>query len=159
MAQLAINVWQYVRKAAADWLEDKSPQMGAALAFYSVLSLAPLILISLGIAGLYDLTAARSSFLAQIESTIGPEGKKMIEGVLEHANKPKTGAAAAIIGAALLLLGASGVFGQIQTAMNTIWDVPAKASGGLWGFIEIARHWSPLVAIGRISRRDGEPQQ
>src|SRR4051794_35179998 len=114
MTQLVTGTWNCVRKAAADWLDGKAPQMGAALAFYSVLSLAPLILISLGIAGLYDLTAARSSFLAQMESTIGPEGKKMIEGMLEQANEPKTGAAAAIIGMGLLLLGASGVFGQIQ---------------------------------------------
>ena len=59
MTQLATRAWQYVRKAAADWLEDKAPQMGAALAFYSVLSLAPLILISLAVAGLYNRDAAK----------------------------------------------------------------------------------------------------
>jgi len=147
MSQLASHVWNYVRKAAADWLEDKAPQMGAALAFYSVLSLAPLILISLAVAALYDATAARTSFLTQIESTIGPEGKKMIEGMLEHAQQPKTGTAAAIIGLAMLLLSASGVFGQIQTAMNEIWDVPPKRSGGLWGFIR-SRFLSFAMVLG-----------
>jgi membrane protein len=147
MMQLATNSWNYLRKAAADWLDDKAPQMGAALAFYSVLSLAPLILISLGVAGLWDAAAARTSFLGQIESTIGPEGRKMIEGMLEHTNKPKTGAAAIIIGSAMLLLGASGVFGQIQTAMNAIWDVPPKRSGGLWGFIR-SRFLSFAMVLG-----------
>jgi membrane protein len=147
MAQAAIGVWEYVRKAAGDWLEDKAPQMGAALAFYSVLSLAPLILISLGVAGLYNADLARSSFLSQMEATIGPEGKKMIEGMLQHASGPKTGAAATMIGLALLLLGASGVFGQLQTAMNTIWDVPAKATGGVWGFFR-SRFLSFAMVLG-----------
>jgi membrane protein len=149
MTHLATSAWHYVRTAAADWLEDKAPQMGAALAFYSVLSLAPLILISLAVAGgLYNYDAARSSFVAQIGSTIGPEGKTMIEGMIEHAQRrPKIGAAAAIIGLAMLLLGASGVFGQIQTAMNAIWDVPAKATGGLWGFIR-SRFLSFAMVLG-----------
>jgi membrane protein len=147
MAGIATSAWHYVRKAASDWVDDKAPQMGAALAFYSVLSLAPLLLISLAVAGLYNAGAARSSFLAQIESTIGTEGKKMIEGVIEHAQQPKTGTAAAIIGVAMLLLGASGVFGQIQSAMNAIWDVPPKASGGMWGFFR-SRFLSFAMVLG-----------
>src|SRR3954469_21744598 len=113
MAGIATSAWHYVRKAATDWLDDKAPQMGAALAFYSVLSLAPLILISLAVAGLYDRSGAKSSFLAQIEATIGTEGKNMIQGMIDHAERqPRVGTAAAIIGLGLLLLGASGVVGQ-----------------------------------------------
>src|SRR3954447_16352034 len=148
MMQLATNSWNYLRKAAADWLDDKAPQMGAALAFYSVLSLAPLILISLAVAGLYDRSGAKASFLAQIESTIGAEGKNMIKGMIDHAERqPRVGTAAAIIGLGMLLLGASGVFGQIQTAMNAIWDVPPKARGGLWGFIR-SRFLSFAMVLG-----------
>lgn len=148
MAHLAIGAWNYVRKAAADWLEDKAPQMGAALAFYSVLSLAPLILISLAVAGLYDRSGAKTSFLTQIESTIGTEGKNMIEGMIDHAEQqPRIGTAAAIIGLGMLLLGASGVFGQIQTAMNAIWDVEPKRGGGFWGFIR-SRFLSFAMVLG-----------
>src|SRR6476469_2760104 len=110
MIQLATSAWHYVREAAANWLDDKALQMGAALAFYSVLSLAPLILISLAVAGLYVRSGARTSFLAQIESTIGTEGKNMIQGMIDHAERqPRVGTTAAIIGLGLLLLGASGV--------------------------------------------------
>jgi membrane protein len=130
------NAWQVIKTAAADWSEDKAAQMGAALAFYSVLSLAPLVVISLSIAALFvDVKMAASQFLTQMQSLVGAEGAKAIEGMLQHAQQPKTGAIAAILGVITLLLGASGVFGQLQDAMNSIWDVPPKAQAGIWNTI------------------------
>ena len=142
------GAWQTIRKAAADWSEDKAAQMGAALAFYSVLSLAPLVVIALSIEALFmDARSAATNFLAQVQSMVGEEGAKAIQGMLENAQQPKTGAVAATLGVITLLFGASGVFGQLQEAMNTIWDVPAKARGGIWGMIR-SRFLSFAMVLG-----------
>src|SRR5439155_10427634 len=115
------GTWQIVRQAAADWSEDKAPQMGAALAFYSVLSLAPLVVFALGIVSLVfgDAKTATAHFLAQVQSMVGEHGAKAIQGMLQSADQPKTGAIAATLGVITLLVGPSGVFGQLQQAMNT----------------------------------------
>ncbi len=130
------EIWEVVMAAAADWVEDKAAQMGAALAFYSVLSLAPLVVIALAIVALFvDALVAAGQFLTQMESMVGTDGAKAIAGMLESAQQPKTGTVAAILGVVTLLFGASGVFGQLQEAMNTIWDVRAKKGGGLWKMV------------------------
>jgi membrane protein len=142
------TAWHAFKEAASDWVEDKAAQMGAALAFYSVLSLAPLVVISLALAALvFDADAATSSFLAQMESMIGAEGTEAIQGMLENAKQPKTGTVAAIVGIVTLLFGASGVFGQLQSAMNEIWDVPPKASSGIWAMIR-SRFLSFAMVLG-----------
>ena len=136
-------VWIIVREAISDWIEDKASVQGAALAFYSILSLAPLVVISLAIAGLFfDEKAASSQFLGQMQSMVGKEGADAISGMLEHADKPQTGTLAAVLAIVTLLFGAAGVFGQLQDTMNTIWDVKPKTSGGIWGMIRTAS--SPL---------------
>jgi membrane protein len=140
--------WEMVRAAAADWVEDKAAQMGAALAFYSVLSLAPLVVIALAIVALFvDADAAAGQFLSQVESMVGADGAQAIAGMLENADQPQTGTVAAILGIATLLFGASGVFGQLQEAMNTIWDVPAKQGGGIWKMIR-SRFLSFAMVLG-----------
>jgi membrane protein len=140
--------WELLRAAAADWVDDKAAQMGAALAFYSVLSLAPLVVIALAIVALFvDARVAASQFLSQVESMVGADGAKAIAGMLESAQQPQTGTVAAILGIGTLLLGASGVFGQLQEAMNTIWDVPAKQGGGIWKMIR-SRFLSFAMVLG-----------
>jgi membrane protein len=122
--------------------------MGAALAFYSVLSLAPLVVIALSIVALFfDAQSAASQFLAQVQSMVGTEGAKAIQGMLENAQQPKTGTLAAVLGVITLLFGASGVFGQLQEAMNTIWDVQAKKGGGIWCMIR-SRFLSFAMVLG-----------
>jgi membrane protein len=122
--------------------------MGAALAFYSVLSLAPLVVIALSIVSLFfDPKTATAQFLSQMESMVGTEGAKAIQGMLENAQEPKTGAVAAVLGIVTLLFGASGVFGQLQEAMNSIWNVPAKKSGGIWEMIR-SRFLSFAMVLG-----------
>src|SRR5437016_10496729 len=107
------NAWNILQTAAAKWVADKAAQMGAALAFYSVLSLAPLVVIALAIVSLFfDPKNASAQFLSQMQSLVGAEGAKAIESMLASAQQPKTGAVAAILGVLTLLCGASGVFGQ-----------------------------------------------
>jgi membrane protein len=129
-------VWQLVRKTVNDWIEDKAPQLGAALAFYTALSIAPLLVILLGAAAFFfGEEAARGQITEQLRDLVGDEGGQAIEEMIASANKPASGAVATALGVATLLFGASGVFGQLQTALNTIWEVQPKPGRGVWGFI------------------------
>src|SRR5437868_3947095 len=142
------HVAEITKAAAADWSADKAPQLGAALAFYSVLSLAPLVILALSVVSLFfEARVAAEHFLAQVESMVGAEGAKAIAGILQRAHQPKTGAVAAVLGIVTLLLGASGVFGALQDAMNTIWDVPAKKADG-WGAFLRRRFLSFTMVLG-----------
>ena len=148
MGHYATESWQILRTAAADWFEDKASQLGASLAFYSVLSIAPLVIIALSVAALVlDERAATTQFLGQMNELVGTEGAKAIAGMVENAKKPATGIVATVLALATLLFGASGVFGQLQDAMNTIWEVPPKRRGGWWGMIR-SRFLSFAMVLG-----------
>jgi membrane protein len=142
------QIWSMLRDAASDWVEDKAPQLGAALAFYSVLSVAPLLVIAISIASLlYGEEAASRQMLLQAENMVGKEGALAIREMLENAQKPGSGIFATVLGIATLLLGASGVFGQLQDAMNIIWEVPAKKGNSVWNFVR-ARFLSFAMVLG-----------
>jgi len=118
-------------------MEDKVPRLGAALAFYSVLSIAPLVLISLAVAGyVFGREAAQGELIGQLRGLVGPQGAKAIEAMIASASEPKGGIIATLTGIATLLFGASGVFGQLQDAMNTIWEVQPKPGRGVLGVIK-----------------------
>ena len=120
-----------------EWSRDKCPQLGAALAYYSVFSLAPLMLVLLAVFGwIYGSNeSAREKILDQLKYFLDPSGLKVIQDIANNAAKPKAGIVGAAIGILIALLGASGIFGQLQDALNTIWDVKPKPDQGLWGFI------------------------
>jgi membrane protein len=119
-----------------DWNEDKAPRLAAALSYYTIFSLAPLLIIVISIAGLvFGQDAARGEVIAQVSSFMGEEGAEAISGLLEASNRPTTGTIAAIIGFVTLLFGAAGVFSQLKDALNTIWEVAPKPNQGVWGFI------------------------
>ncbi len=148
MTWIFSNLWQLLREAVADWFEDKAAQQGAALAFYSVLSLAPLVMISLAMVHLFlDEKAASTQFLAHIESMVGKEGAEAIGTMIDNSDRPATGTLAAIIGLVTLLFGASGVFGQLQDSMNLIWDAKPKPGGGVWAFLR-GRFLSFAMVLG-----------
>src|SRR3954452_18394232 len=131
------NVWQLLKRTFSEWSEDKVPQLGAALAFYSALSLAPLLVIALAIAGLFlGEEAARGQIVNELQSLVGPAGGKAIESMIQNASKPETGIIASVLSIATLLFGASGVFGQLQDSLNTIWEVKPKPGRGLLGILQ-----------------------
>lgn len=133
----APGAWQLVKKTVAEWIEDKAPQLGAALAFYTAISIAPLLVIALAVAGyFFGEEAARGELVGQLRSLVGEQGGQAIEDMVDSADKPGTGSVAAIFGIATLLFGASGVFGQLQDALNTIWEVKPKEGRGVWGFLK-----------------------
>jgi membrane protein len=123
-----------------EWLEDKAPQLGAALAYYTVFSLAPLVLVLLAIIGVIfreDPNGAWNKMTSQMRYVLDPSGVQVVQDIAKTAAKPSAGLLATIIGIALALFGASGVFGQLQDALNTIWGVKAKPGRAIWEFIRV----------------------
>ncbi len=127
----------FLKELAAAWSEQRVPSMGAALAYYAMFSIAPLLFIAIAIAGLFfGADAVRGAVFAQLADLMGQESAQAIQEMLAHVSHPATGTIATVAGAVGLLLGASGVFSELQSAMDVIWRVPAKAKpGGVWGFV------------------------
>ncbi len=133
-------------EATEEWLKDNGPRLGAALAFYSILSIAPLLLIAVSFAGLFfDKAVAREHLQTQMSELVGKEGAGAIKTMLESGTK-EGGKLATILGLATLLFGASGVFGELQAAMDAVWDVKPKPLG-IWGFLRV-RFLSFAMVIG-----------
>ena len=117
--------------------EDKAPRLGAALAYYTIFSIGPLLLIAVAMAGLFfGDEAAQGRISAELGKVFGPQMAESLEKMVEAANKPRSGKLATAVGIVTLLLGASGVFGQLKDALNTIWNVEPKKAVGVIGFIK-----------------------
>jgi membrane protein len=110
-----------------EWREDGAPRLAAALAYYTTFSLAPLLVLIIAIAGLVGgREAAQTQTMAQVQDLLGVEGREFVEGMIESASQTKTGIAATFLGAITLLVGALGVFGELQNSLNTVWEVKPK---------------------------------
>ena len=132
------NAFSLLKQTFNEWLEDKAPQLGAALAYYTVFSLAPLILVLLAIVGVIfraDPAGAWDKITQQMSYFLDPSAVQVVQNIAQKASQPGKSTIATIIGVALALFGASGVFGQLQDALNTIWGVKAKPGTGIWGFL------------------------
>lgn len=123
------------RATVSEWLEDKAARLGAALAFYAILSLAPLLVITVGIVGIVYGGGAVGAVERQFQSLVGPEAGRAITEIVTHGQGPRGGWAATVVGVAALLLGASGVFGQLQDALDTIWEVRPRPGRGVLGVL------------------------
>jgi len=132
----AMNLWSVVKEAGSRWLEDKAPRLGAALAYYAIFSMAPLLVIAIGIAGLvFGQEAAQGALTGQMENLVGEQGAKAVRALLESADQPSTGLLGSLLGLVMLLFGAGGLFGQLQDALNTIWGVQPKPGQGIMGLL------------------------
>ena len=120
-----------------EFTEDKAPRLGAALAYYTVFSIAPMLLIAVSIAGLvFGKDAAQGAIHKQLAGTLGDGVAEAMNGMVLAASKPKSGTLATIVGVVTLLFGAAGVFGQLQAALDTIWDVEKPKTSGFFGMIK-----------------------
>jgi membrane protein len=130
------TTFDVAKQTVVDWVEDKAPRLGAALAYYTVFSIAPLIVIVIAIGGLwFGKEAAQAQIFGQLAGLVGEQGAQAISGMLQAANKPHEGMIASSLAIITLLFGATGVFIQLQDALNTIWEVKPKPGRGVWGFI------------------------
>jgi membrane protein len=126
------SLWPLLRKTFTAWSDHEAPRIGAALAFYTILSLAPLVILAIAIVGLlFGHSTAQTELLAQVDSTIGPRGSETVKGLIEQAQQPASGAFASIIAVITLLFGASGVFGELRSALNKMWDVKPRSKSGI----------------------------
>jgi membrane protein len=140
-------VARLLRDAVAAWLDDNASSMGAALAYYTVFSLAPLLLIVISVAGLvFGEAAARGEIIAQLTALIGGEGASTVQLALEALNQPKAGWLGTALGVAALLVGATTVFAELQSAMDRIWRAPARAThSGVWHLLRVR-----LLSLGMV---------
>jgi membrane protein len=141
------DIRDLVKVAARAWSDDYAQSMGAALAYYTMFSIAPLLLIVISIAGLvFGEDAARGEIFGQLRGLLGPPVALAVQGLLESVNKPAESVTATAIGIVLLLIGATSVFGELQDSLDRIWRAPARARGsGIWRLVR-----ARLLSFGMI---------
>jgi membrane protein len=129
------DLWGLIKQTITEWLDDKAPTYAAALAYYTIFSIAPLLIIAVGVAGfVFGGDAVRGDIHRQLEGLIGTNGAKVIEDMMVSASKPGAGIPATILGVVVLFFGASGLFAQLQETMNVIWKVKSKPTNGIIDF-------------------------
>jgi membrane protein len=129
-------VWALFKESCFAWLEDKAPSMSAALSFYAIVSLVPVLIVATAVAGLgFWQKVAEAEALQQIQAVVGETGARVIQRAILSANRPALGAIASTIGVGTILVGASGAFIELQDALNKIWRVERKSEGILLGAI------------------------
>jgi membrane protein len=131
------TMFSLLKDTVKEFGEDKAPRLGAALAYYTVFSLAPMLVIIIAVAGLvFGQEAAAGALDDQIRGLVGAEGADLVQAMVASAQEPREGITATVIGIVTLLFGALGAFGQLQDALNTIWEVAPKPGRGLIGVIK-----------------------
>src|SRR5437764_1323231 len=117
-----VRLYRLFRDAVFKFFADKAPRLGAAMAFYSALSLSPLLLLVIALAGLFlGAEAAQGGIRSQVQDLVGQEGAEAVQNMLAHAQSERQGIIATVVGIVMLLVGATGVFGQLKDALDTIW--------------------------------------
>ncbi|MGV3653280.1 MAG: YihY/virulence factor BrkB family protein [Noviherbaspirillum sp.] len=141
------KIFRLMKEAVSAWIADYAPSMGAALSYYTLFSIAPLLLIVVSVAGLvFGEEAARGEIFGQLRGMMGDEGAMALQGMLESVNRPEAGIIGTITGVALLLVGATTVFGELQDSLDRIFRAPeAEKGGGLWSLIR-----TRLLSFGMI---------
>jgi membrane protein len=140
------TIWGLLRQTFDKWNDHDAPRVGAALAFYALLSMAPLVILLISILALFlGRPAAQAQLLSQAESLMGRQGSEAVKGMLDQGQKPASGTMATVLSAVALLFGASGVFSELQSALNDMWDVESEDAGGVWRTIK-----QRLFSIGMV---------
>ncbi|MEO6409821.1 MAG: YihY/virulence factor BrkB family protein [Burkholderiaceae bacterium] len=140
------DLWPLVKEAATAWIDDYAPSMGAAIAYYTMFSLAPLLLIAIAVAALvFGQEVASGEVLSQLRGLMGEQGAQVVQAMLESASKPEQGVMATVVGLLLLVVGATTVFGELQDSLDRIWRAPAREGSGLWKLLR-----SRMLSFGMI---------
>jgi membrane protein len=127
------KIWQLLTETFREWQQDKASRLAAALAYYTVFSIAPLLIIAIAIAGsVFGQAAAKEQIVGQLKDEIGAEGAKAVVAALNNASQPELSGIASLISIGILLIGASGIFAELQDALNTVWKVQPQTRQGFW---------------------------
>lgn len=141
------QIWELTKTSTNAWLDDFAPSMGAAISYYTLFSLAPMLIISIAVAGFFfGEEAARGEIFGQLRGLLGEEGAAAIQGLLKSANEPAEGVVATLVGLVMLVIGATTVFAELQSDLDRIWRSPAvKSSSGIWLLIR-----TRLLSLGMV---------
>ena len=140
------RAWQLIRESAIAWDQDQATRKGAALAFYTVFSLAPVLIIAIAIAGIFfGEDAARGEIVSQIRGLVGDDGARTVQAIIENAGAHKAGPLAGVAGFVTLIVGATTALAELKDGLDQIWGVPAQSASGLWYFMR-----KRLLSMGLI---------
>jgi membrane protein len=140
------DLWDVTKEAAAAWWNDNVSRLGASLSYYTLFSLAPMLVIAIAIAGfVFGAEAARGEIVDQIQGLVGRDGARAVQAMLQGAAKRSSGILATIVGLVTLVVGATGVFLELQAALNGIWRVKPKPSTGIMGVLR-----QRLISFGLV---------
>lgn len=139
--------FELIRESIDSWIDDYAPSMGAALAYYTVFSIAPLLMIVITVAGvIFGAEAARGEVVSELNGLIGAEGAQVVEDMLVAVSEPAASTVTAILGVVALVVGATTVFAELQSALDRIWRVPQRQkSSGLFALLR-----ARLLSFGMI---------
>ncbi|NUQ72190.1 MAG: YihY/virulence factor BrkB family protein [Polyangiaceae bacterium] len=142
--------WDLTKATFNDWIDDNVPRLGAALAYYTLFSLAPMLVVAIAIAGfVFGEEAARGEIFVQLQTLIGAEGAKLVESLLQSVSKPSHGLLATVLGVFTFILGATTAFVELQSALNTVWEVQPKPGRGVKGLLrDRVLSFGMLLGIG-----------
>ena len=145
------QLWQLFKDSVSAWIDDFAPSMGAAISYYTVFSIAPLLLIVIAVAGLVlGQEAASGQIFAQLQGLLGEDGAKAVQGMVESASLSGKSFFATVIGVITLIIGATTVFGELQSALDRIWESPAaEKKEGIWNLLRTrVLSFGMILAIG-----------
>lgn len=130
------EVWSITKQTFSDWDEDRAMSLAASFAFYSLLSLAPLLVIAVSLASVfYGDEAARGEISGQLTSIVGAEPARAVESIVTSARASQSGTLGTVVGVVVLFVGASGMFTELQSSLNAVWNVQPKPGRGVRGFV------------------------
>jgi membrane protein len=140
--------YRLLKETVRAWSQDNAARLSAAVAFYTVLSMTPLLVVAVAVAGLvFGEDAARGRIGAELSRFVGPTAGEGIETLLVHASTPTASVMGSLVSIVVLLFGASGVFVELQAALNAIWNVEPKPSSGIWAYAR-QRFFTFLMVLG-----------
>lgn len=150
MKKLFFSVWQFIKDVMHNWDEDNVPRLGAALSFYTIFSITPLLIILIALIGFfYNPNDARSEIFLQIKEMVGREGAVLIQNTLKNAANSKTGIIATAVSVITLFVGATALLNQLQNSLNTICKVRRRKGRGIWGILkDRAIHLFVIITFG-----------
>ena len=146
LARYSHNIWMLLRDSVIGWIDHTASRTGAALAFYTVFSLAPILLLSIAIAGLFfGQQAARGEIFEQISDLIGPSGAAAVQSVIHNASASGAGTLTTVLSVLTLIIGATTALVELKAGLDKIWDVPPERRQGFWYFVR-----TRLLSVGVI---------